>query len=101
MTRLIIQIKDRYFEWSTVVDAPITYGLTREELRKYYKEEYGNYGMRTFEEKMSRVDRYGTSLQGRSAQDVTRLNRAGPEGSPLSLHEIYNKYKSPALPEDV
>ena len=26
--KLIIKIKDRYFKWSTIVDAPVTWGLS-------------------------------------------------------------------------
>jgi hypothetical protein len=33
--------EDFYVEWSTVVDAPTTYGMSREEMRQWLIEEYG------------------------------------------------------------
>ncbi len=56
MPKYIIKITDPkdntdyFMEWSTVVDAPITYGCSLEEFKEYYKKEYGNQGMKDFEE---------------------------------------------------
>lgn len=36
----------RYLEWSTIVDAPVTFGMTREELATHYRDEYGRAGRR-------------------------------------------------------
>ena len=44
MPRFIIKItdekdnKDYYMMWSTVVDAPVTYGLSLDEFKEYFKE---------------------------------------------------------------
>lgn len=66
MARVIVKLeKDgheaRYLDWSTVVDAPLTYGATREEFKAYYEEEYGANSMSDFEERMKRTDDHGCS----------------------------------------
>ena len=65
MPRYIIKlptpIGDRYLEWSSIVDAPITYGLTLEEFTDYYRSEYGDQGMRDLPDRMARVEATGTS----------------------------------------
>ena len=41
MARIIIQIKDKFFEYSTIFDAPVTYGMTMQELRNYIRKSTG------------------------------------------------------------
>ena len=49
MPRYILKIndgsKDYYLLWSTVVDAPVTQGMSLREFKKYYQSEYGEQGM--------------------------------------------------------
>ena len=75
--------KDYYMEWSTVVDAPTTYGLELEEFNKYYKSQYGESGMRDLPERMERVEKTGSS--GRPPYDdldgFFNFNRAGENES--------------------
>lgn len=93
MGHYIIKIKDRYFEWSTVVDAPITYGMTEDELRAYMKDEYGNEGLSRLSERLARVAAKGTSsLVDDGLADLIRYNRAGPNETSLTEEEIYARY---------
>jgi hypothetical protein len=93
MSRYIVKIKDYYLDWSTIVDAPITFGLVLEEFNKYYKEEYGRVGMLNLPERLNVADKKGTSaLDYDDLEDLVTFNRAGPEESCLTLDEIYSAY---------
>jgi len=65
MGRIIAKIKhpktghDVYFEWSTIVDGPVTYGMTLEEFKAYYKDEYGRHGMESLPDQLIKVDLHG------------------------------------------
>lgn len=67
MGRYIIRItddtdkKDYFLEWSTIVDAPVTYGMSLEEFEQYYRHEYGESGMRELPGRLERVKENGTS----------------------------------------
>lgn len=67
MSRYIIKLtdkrdlKDYYLEWSTIVDAPVTYGMTLDGFKIYYQGEYGISGMRDLPERLKRVEEKGTS----------------------------------------
>lgn len=93
MGRGLVFIKDRYFEWSTIVDAPVTYSMTKEKLNDYIKEEYGNSGLRSLNESIDMCNKYGTSFKGGGdVYDVIKSNRAGLNESELSYDELYNVY---------
>lgn len=89
MPRYICKIEDKYFEWSTIVDAPVTYGMTLEEFTQYYREEYGEQGMRDLPERMERVEAKGTSaLAYGSLDELLECNRAGENDEELTREEI-------------
>lgn len=95
MGRFIVKIEDKYFEWSTVVDAPVTNGLTREQMEHFCRSEYGNLGMADFEERMKRVEERGHSLyRNDTVEDLVGWNRAGPNEECLTLAEIYRTYQT-------
>lgn len=93
MGRYIIRLEDHYLEWSTVVDAPTTFGMTLDEFRAFYREEYGASGSQDLDERLARASVHGTSAySGRSAVDVMSCNRAGPNESRLHIEEIVEFY---------
>jgi hypothetical protein len=93
MGRCLIKIKDLYFEWSTVVDAPVTYGMTLDELRARVKEERGNEGLRELPERLERVEEYGSSFQIKTTlEELISTNRAGNNEEKISLNDIYKRY---------
>ena len=93
MPRYIIGHDGWYFEWSTIVDAPVTRGMRRDAFEEYYWEEYGNEGLREFPRRMARVDEKGTSaLNYDSAEDTIICNRAGFKEAELSLVDIVRIY---------
>jgi hypothetical protein len=83
-----------YLEWSTVVDAPVTFGMSLDEFKAYYRDEYGRQGMDFgFEERMKRVEEKGTSSQLDSCvDDVISGNRAGKDETCLSKEQIIEWY---------
>lgn len=91
MGRCILKIKDYYLEWSSVVDAPVSAGMKRDDFKKYYRREYGESGMLDFERRMMTADAVG-STWGETAAEVIRGNRAAPHEKSLSLDEIYRAY---------
>lgn len=93
MGRYIIKLDGHYLEWSTVVDAPVTFGMTLEELRDYYRGEYGYAGSQDLDERLARVEIHGTSAySGRDVLSMIRRNRAGPGEVPLHVVEIIEFY---------
>lgn len=98
MPHYILKIKDRFIEWSTVVDAPVSYGMTREDMREHLLAETD--GSRASEimvdERLDRADAKGSSdLMGMTAEEVVAGNRAGPDESELTFDEIYEAYVKP------
>jgi hypothetical protein len=97
LPRYIIKLKDTdrdyYLMWSTIVDAPITYGLTLEQFQDWYREEYGKAGLAEFTERMTRVVQKGTSSNLHSSvEEVIKYNRAGPDETCLTREQILEKY---------
>jgi hypothetical protein len=82
MARTIAEFGGKYLEWSSVVDAPVTYLMSREEFLTYLTEEYGRAGVLDFETRMARVDAQGTSSKlGTTKESLLSFNRAGPDES--------------------
>lgn len=76
--------EDKYVEWSTVVDAPITYVLSRQEAVNFFGED-----------RVARSDRNGHSYLDYEPGDRTAFNRAGPWESCITKEAILRKYSSP------
>lgn len=96
MGKAIIKIKDKYFEWSTIVDAPVTYGMSKSQLESYIKEQYGLNGTSNLEERLQRVEDKGHSFLGNygelTLEDIIACNRAGEKETELTAEQIYDKY---------
>lgn len=99
MPRYIIRLTEGgrawYLEWSTVVDAPVTFGMPLDEFRRYYRETYGTEGMRGLPDRLERAKRTGSSsMVGgyMTADDAITPNRAGPHETELSKAEIIDWY---------
>ena len=101
MGRIIIKItdptdqKDYYMEWSTIVDAPVTYGMSLEEFKEYYRVEHGESNMPGLQERLDRVAIKGSSGAYGNYDDVDKLienNRAGENETCLSKQGILEHY---------
>jgi len=93
MPRYIIKLGEHYLEWSTIVDAPVTYGMTLDDFKQYYQREYGLEGMRHLGERLARVEAKGTSAINHSdVKDTLAGNRAGEGETTLTRDQIYQAY---------
>ena len=100
MPRYILKIPDTkmktewYMEWSTVVDAPVTYGMSLDEFKSYYEKEYGRKGMLDLPQRIERVEKYGSSchFDTDGIAHYFNYNRAGDKETKLSKKEILTKY---------
>lgn len=95
----------RYFaNWSTMVDAPTSRAMTRDEFVAEYVHEYGMSGARELPLRLERAERNGTSAMGldESLAGTVWLNRAGPRGEQLTLPGLIAiMFGEPALPEHI
>lgn len=86
--------KDYYLEWSTVVDAPVTYGMSLEEFKEHYQKRYGTGGMLGFDERIKCVE--GTGISAHAPYDdfesYFRYNRAGENETCLNKRQILDQY---------
>ena len=82
-----------WFAYSSIVDAPITYGLTADELREWWRDEYGRRDMAHLETRMERALEYGTDhIRREDLADLIRMNRAGFKGTNLTLDQMIQIY---------
>jgi len=77
---------DAYVEWSTIVDAPISWVHSREQAIKAWTPQ-----------RVERADRNGTSIldgypAGSTPDEIVRGNRAGPGESELTVAQIIAAY---------
>lgn len=100
MPRYICHYAGKFFEWSTVVDAPVSSAMGAKEFCDYYAAEYGKRSLDGLSERMERAVKTGcSSMIGESLSDVISCNRAGPEESTISLSDVLNLVG--ISPEDV
>lgn len=85
---------DYYLEWSTIVDAPVTRGMTWEKFAKYYKKQYGREGMRDFEARIDRVEKTGISAYPPldNLAGYFDYNQAGYDGATASKEDVIRAY---------
>jgi hypothetical protein len=93
MAGSLIKLGDLYFEWSSIVDAPITKGMTEQELHDYVEDEYGAAGLRALPERLALVNATGTSRRGHTLLEVIGRNRAGEDGACLTPAQILERYR--------
>jgi hypothetical protein len=79
-----------YLFWSTVVDAPTTCAMTLDEMKEYYRDEYGRQGMRDLDDRLARVEATGTSCRypdSTAESTIGVVNRAGKGETWLSAEQ--------------
>lgn len=96
MPHYIIKVNHRgtpkYLIWSTIVDAPITYGMTREDFEQFYITEYGRRSSEDLPERLARCDEKGCSSFNETLGELISGNRAGDREGTLTLDEIIARY---------
>ncbi len=82
-----------YLEYSTIVDAPITWGMSLDELHQHIKDKYGSEGLRELPARLVRVEAKGTSAHDdASADDTIVCNRAGLRETELTMAQLVDFY---------
>lgn len=86
--------QDYYLIWSTIVDAPVTYGMSLDELKAYYQKKYGDDGMIELEERLQRVEAKGISAHPPfdGIESYFKYNRAGENETLLDKEGILERY---------
>lgn len=94
MPRYIVKVGDRYGEWSTIVDAPVSKLMPLDEFTAYYAEQYGKNSLPHLSVRLSRVEAKGTSeVNASCADDTMDLNRYGDGGERISVKRVIEKWK--------
>lgn len=94
MGKYVVRLEEeKFIRWSSVVDAPLSFIMTKAEMKAHLMEKDGN-DEETADARIERADRIGTSAMDRNeeARVVISGNRAGPNGEELSLEQIVNMY---------
>ncbi len=86
MTKALFRVgKNAYVEWSTTVDGPISFIMSKPELDARYPKE-----------QVERTERLGHSFgdidQAMTPEELIAGNRAGPGETTLSLEELLSEY---------
>lgn len=93
MPHYIIKLEDKYIVWSTIVDAPISRGLSKEKLSQYIEFHYGEGGLSDLPERLKRVEEKGvSSMLHASVDELIAYNRAGANESCLTKEQIIEQY---------
>ena len=94
MPHVIGKVDDRYFVFSTVVDAPITRLMTKAEFEEYYRKEYGTVGLKELVPRLERTDAKGTSSHlYDSFEEMVCCNRYGDGEETLTRDEFISQLK--------
>jgi len=101
MGKPIFILDGKFFVWSTVLDTPITPGLTMGQLEEFIFSEEGEIGLATLPARLDRVAEKGTSSQEHdSVEDLLFLNCMGQKGGRLPVDEALAMIRSWADLED-
>jgi hypothetical protein len=83
----------RYLEYSTIVDAPVTTGMTRDEFERHYVEQYGLTSVHDMRRRLAVVDKKGTSsMLHATVVETISYNRAGKDESRLTVSQLVDYY---------
>ena len=89
MPKYLVKLGTKYVEWSTIVDAPVSHPMTRNEMAAYLLTKYGTDGEREIEPRLVRCDTKGTSsFYEPDAETAVSCNRAGPGEAELTFAEL-------------
>lgn len=90
----IIQHNNVFNVYTTIADGCyFESGLTLDELKEWYKEEYGNNGMMELDQRLERVLKKGTSaINDTDLKDTISCNRAGKNEEYMSYQKFIDKF---------
>lgn len=84
---------DYYLIWSTNVDAPTTYGMQLDQFNEWYRQQYGDKGMKELAERMERVNHKGTSsyFESETLENLLEMYRLNHDHE-LTLENLITDY---------
>lgn len=93
MPKVICRFEDLYFEYSTVVDRPVSKAMKIADFKMYYEHVHGKPA--AFDDaRFSRVEAKGTSsLLDANLEEVIAHNRYGDNGNTLSVLKFIEKLR--------
>ncbi|MGL5063544.1 MAG: hypothetical protein ACRC62_26475 [Microcoleus sp.] len=92
INRFIVTVNGKYFDWDMNIDKPLTIGLSLDEFNKYYHRTYPPKLVRRLTAHSEALSKTGVSCSlYASWRDVLSFNKAGPEGTALSINQ-FKKY---------
>lgn len=97
MPRYIVKLSEGdqswYLDYSSMVDAPTSYGTDLVSFRESYIDYYGKSSIRELDERLERVEQTGTSSRiHESVEDQLSFNRAGKDETCLTIQQIIDYY---------
>lgn len=94
MGRFLCHHEGYFFEWSTVVDAPVTLGVDLETFQDYYKTRYGELDFEhEWPKRLERALEKGcSSMIDKDLRSMVSFNRAGYQETCLTFEEIIQIY---------
>ena len=86
--------QDYYLEWSTIVDAPVTRGMSKQDFIDYYLAKHGMNEVEELTQRLKRVEKQGSScLQDTDGiEHYFNFNRAGEDEVTLDKEAILDRY---------
>ena len=98
MGRCIAKLgENQYMCWSSIVDAPVSEILTREEMIEFMVEDATRASQREAKESIASADERGVSGYGplETVEELIENNRAGENEACITLDEIKKRYIKP------
>ena len=92
LTDTIVKLDGYYMEWSTVVEAPVTYGALKNEFIANYRWSHEEWENSTLLSRLNITDKTGCSTPGITADELIANNRAGQQEECLTRAEIVEQY---------
>lgn len=87
-------------EWSTIVDAPVTEGMSLPDFMDFYRRQYGESKTRCIGGRLERVERTGISSECDTLEQICRHNRAGERETSLDYFGLLDAYCRPQREPD-
>lgn len=96
MSHIIVMLERngerRYCEWSTIMDAPLSCLLPRDEFIELFREKKDQEALLQLPQRLKRADDKGTSSYDGTRAGLLDGNRAGPNETHLTETEIWDRY---------
>lgn len=84
----IIKLGEHYVDWSTICDAPLTRGMTREEIVQWYEDNETAHKAQQLPGRLARADATGTSSLNDTLKWLIASNRAGRDETRLTREQL-------------